>query len=107
MNMNDAKIEEKYCPSYDHAMNLLWISYENSVDWFGGLHKYGSSPLSLEGLEWKNPNLKWMMTGGSPILGNLQINSIVVVFSLVFSAGHVLGAVHQVATSHLDTANRV
>ena len=32
----------------------------------------GGIPLSLDGFgEQENPNLKWMMTGGTPILGNL------------------------------------
>ena len=47
-----------------------------------GVHatkKHGTNPLGTPGFSingvylMENPNLKWMMTGGTPILGNHQI----------------------------------
>ena len=35
--------------------------------------RHGGTPLSLDGFKWKTL-LKWMMTGGTPILGNPHID---------------------------------
>ena len=43
-----------------------------TVDANGGFHSHGGTPIA----GWftrKNPDLKWMMTRGTPILGSAQI----------------------------------
>ena len=41
------------------------------------LHDAGlGNPQVMYG-SWKNPNLKWMITGGTPILGNPYIHTII------------------------------
>ena len=39
---------------------------------YGGFHKWGYIPHSwmVKKLRMENPNLKWMMTGGTPMTGN-------------------------------------
>ena len=45
-----------------------------------GFHKY-RYPNSWMVYFMENPNLKWMMTGGTPILGNLQmVNNMVDIY---------------------------
>jgi hypothetical protein len=47
---------------------------------YGGFHKY-RYPNSWMVYFMENPNLKWMMTGGTPILGNLQmVNNMVDIY---------------------------
>ena len=36
---------------------------------YGGFHSHGGTPIA-GWLIWENNILKWMMTGGTPILGN-------------------------------------
>ena len=48
----------------------------NQNDPYGGFHKWGGTPLSLDGLfHGKSEKNKWMRTGGTPILGDLHIIS--------------------------------
>ena len=42
---------------------------------FGGFHEWGIPKMDQNGwFVMENPNLKWMMTGGSPISGNLDFD---------------------------------
>ena len=50
-------------------------------------HGHGDTPVAGWGRKWKKKLWKWMMTGGSPIVGNLHITIVNGVYKPAYNWG--------------------